>query len=259
MADTRIVHPDPDLPITLQEAGRGRPALVLHGGGGPATVAGIAAHLADAFHVLTPTHPGWDGTERPQRVRTVADLACAYLHLLAQEDLREVLVCGSSIGGWLAAEMALGDEDHRITRLVLLDAVGVHVEGEPIRDFFALDARGVAEYSFHDADRFYVDPATVPAEQAAIRQANLATMRILAGDSMHDPGLFGRLGRIDVPTLVIWGDSDRIVTPEYGRAMADAFASARFAVVTDAGHLPHIEKPAATFEVLDAFLAPVNR
>jgi pimeloyl-ACP methyl ester carboxylesterase len=259
VADTRTVHLDPDLPITLLEAGRGRPALVLHGGGGPATVAGIAAHLADTFHVFTRTHPGWDGSERPERLRTVADLAGAYLDLLGAEDLRDVLVVGSSMGGWLAAEMALGDEDHRITRLVLVDAVGVHVEGEPIRDFFALDARGVAEYSFHDADRFYVDPATVPAEQAAIRQANMATMRILAGDSMHDPGLLGRLGRIDVPTLVIWGDSDRIVTPGYGRAMADAFANARFAVITDAGHLPHLEQPAATFEVLDAFLAPVSR
>src|SRR5438067_1185231 len=84
-------------------------------------------------------------------------------------------------------------------------------------------------------------PATVPAEQAALRRANLATMRIMAGPSMHDPDLLGRLGRIDVPTLVIWGDSDRIVTPEYGRAMGAAFANARFAIITDAGHLPHLE------------------
>jgi pimeloyl-ACP methyl ester carboxylesterase len=139
---------------------------------------------------------------------------------------------------------------------VLVDAVGVDVEGEPIRDFSALDARGVAEYSFHDADRFYVDPTTVPAEQAALQRANMATMRILAGNPyMHDPDLLGRLGCIDMPALVIWGDSDRIVTPAYGRAIANAFTNARFAVVTDAGHLPHLEQPAATFEVLDAFLA----
>jgi pimeloyl-ACP methyl ester carboxylesterase len=256
MAETRILHPDPDLPVTVQDSGGGRPALVLHGGGGPATVAGIAAHLAEAVRVLMPTHPGWDGTERPERLRTMAGLADAYLHLLSGQDLRHVLVVGSSIGGWLAAEMATRDVERRITGLVLVDAVGVYVEGEPIRDFFALDARGVAEYSFHDADRFYVDPATVPAEQAARQRANLATLRALAGDPyMHDPDLLGRLGAVDVPALVIWGDSDRIVTPAYGRALAGALRDARLSVIAGAGHLPHLEQPGAMFEVLDAFVA----
>jgi pimeloyl-ACP methyl ester carboxylesterase len=256
MPDPRTVHLDPDLAVTLEEAGSGRPALVLHGGGGPATVAGIAAHLAGTMHVGAPTHPGWNGTDRPDRLGTIVDLAGAYLRLLAVEDLGDVLVVGSSIGGWLAAQMTVDDHEHRISGLVLIDAVGVVIEGEPIRDFFALDARGVAEYSFHDADRFYVDPATVPAEQTARQRANMATLRILAGDPyMHDPDLLGRLDRVEVPTLVIWGASDRIVTPAYGRALADAFASADFAVIPDAGHLPHLEGPAATFAVLDTFLA----
>src|SRR5207253_9250479 len=100
---------------------------------------------------------------------------------------------GRLVDGRLAGRRdGAGDRDQRITGLVLVDAVGVQVEGEPIRDFFALDARGVAEYSYHDPDRFYVDPATVPAEQAALRRANLATMRIMAGPSMHDPDLLGR-------------------------------------------------------------------
>ena len=91
MADSRIVQLDTDLPITLDEAGNGRPALVLHGGGGPATVAGIAAHLTDTMHVITPTHPGWNGTDRPERLKTIVDLAGDYLRLLAAEDLRDVL------------------------------------------------------------------------------------------------------------------------------------------------------------------------
>jgi pimeloyl-ACP methyl ester carboxylesterase len=113
----------------------------------------------------------------------------------------------------------------------------------------------VAEYSYHDPDRFFVDPVTVPPELAARRRANLAALRTLAGPSMNDPGLLGRLPRIRVPALVIWGDSDRIVTPAYGLAMANALGNARFAVIADAGHLPHLEQPAATFESLDAFLA----
>jgi hypothetical protein len=75
MAETRTLQLDPDLAIALDEAGNGRPALVLHGGGGPATVAGIAAHLSDAMRVLTPTHPGWNGTDRPDRIGTIVELA----------------------------------------------------------------------------------------------------------------------------------------------------------------------------------------
>ena len=260
MPDTRTLKIEPDLTVTVDEAGRGRPGLVLHGGGGPATVAGIAAHLAETMHAFTPTHPGWNGTSRPERIKTISDLAVDYLRMLAIEDLSDVIVVGSSIGGWLASEMAVRDRDHRISALVLIDSVGVQIEGAPIRDFFALDARGVAEYSFHDAERFYVDPATVADEQMARQRANIATMRELAGDPyMHDPDLLGKLAKVDVPALVIWGSSDRIVTPEYGHAMAGAFADAQFTVIPDAGHLPQLEQPQATFQALDGFVADVRK
>jgi pimeloyl-ACP methyl ester carboxylesterase len=205
MADprTRTVRLRPDLAIPLSEAGTGRAVLLLHGGGGPATVANIAAHLSATMHVITPTHPGWDGTERP----------------------------------------------------VLIDSAGVLVEGQPMIDFFALDARGVAEYSFHDPDRFYVDPATLPAEQLAQRAANMATLRVLAGEPyMYDPDLLGQARQVKIPVLVLWGDSDRIFTPEYGQAFARAFPQSQFTLIAAAGHLPHLEQPTATFAALDGYL-----
>ena len=235
---TRTIElgPGRSVEVTLTEAGTGRTALVLHGGGGPATVRGIAAHLSGAMHVLTPVHPGWDGTARPGWLTAIGDLAAAYLRLLQDQGHRDVLIIGSSIGGWIGADMAARDDAGLVTGLVLIDSVGVLVEGQPIRDFFSLDARGVAEYSFHDADRFYVDPATVPPEQGAQRAANMATMRVFAGDPyMHDPGLAARLGRVEIPVLVLWGDSDRIVTPGYGQAMAASFPQAQFAVIGRAG------------------------
>ena len=206
------------------------------------------------MHAITPTHPGWNGTSRPDWFSGIDDIALAYLGYLEDNDLRDVLVVGSSLGGWIGAEMAVRDDAGRISGLILLDAVGVNVDGQPIRDFFALDARGIAEYSFHDADRFYVDPVTVSDEQAARQRANMATMRIMAGEPyMHDPALLARLGRITIPVLVIWGDSDRIVTPAYGTAYAAAFGDGRLAIVRDAGHLPQIEQPAATFALIDDY------
>lgn len=255
MPEKRIVEMAPDCQITLEEVGQGRPVLVLHGGGGPATVAGISTHLSVTAHVITPTHPGWNGIPRPERIATVADLAALYLDLLRREALNDVVVAGSSIGGWLAAEMAATDAEGRIGALVLLDAAGVEVEAEPMPDFFALDARGIAEHSYHDPDRFYIDPATLPPERAAMMRAKMATLRAIAGEPyMHDPTLMGRLGDIGAPTLVIWGASDRIFTPGYGRAMAAAIPGARFELVAAAGHLPHLEQPDVVFGLIDHFL-----
>jgi len=228
-------------------------SLVLHGGGGPRTVQGIADHLAPTTDVILPTLPGWNGTERPASITDVSHLAQLYLDLLAERDLSDVLVIGSSLGGWIAAEMAARDGS-RIGKLVLIDAVGITVPAEPIRDFFALDPRGVAEYAWHDSERYYVDPATVPEPQQAIQRANMATMRAIAGE-MHDPALSGRLSGVKTPTLVIWGESDRIVTPEYGRAYAGLIPDARFHVVAQAGHLPQLEQPAATLALIDNFRA----
>ena len=248
--------------IRLDEAGAGRPALLLHGGGGPATVQGLAAALADGpgspLHVITPTHPGWNGTERLAKVRTVADLARHYLDLLAQRDLSEVVVIGSSVGGWLAAEMAVQDAggEPRIASVVLIDAGGIEVPGEPIRDFFSLDPQGIAEHTFYDPARFYRDPATITTEQAAAQAANMATMSALTtGGVMSDPTLRDKLGSIGARTLVIWGDSDGIFTPNYGRAYAAAVPGAEFVLIEHAGHLPQLERPDLTLAAIHRFLS----
>jgi pimeloyl-ACP methyl ester carboxylesterase len=242
-----------ELDITVTESGAGRPVLILHGGGGPFTVAGIAGHLAETMHTITPTHPGWNGTDRPEWFSGIDDLALAYLNYLEDNDLQNVLVIGSSMGGWIGSEMAVRDGAGRITGLILIDGVGISVDAHPIRDFFALDARGVARYAWHDADRYYVDPATVPADQAARTKGNMATMRVIAGPDMNDPKLMRRLARVRIPVLAIWGDSDGIVTPAYGAAFAGAFQNGRLEIVKDAGHLPQIEQPPATFALIDAY------
>lgn len=248
----------PDLAIALQESGpqSGRTALVLHGGGGPGTVANIAAHLAQTHRTLLPTHPGWNGTERPEWLADVATLAELYLDLLRAEGLRDVLLVGSSLGGWIAAEMAARDTEGLVGALVVVDTVGIVVAGLPMTDFFALDARGVAEHSFHDPERFYVDPASLSDAERAGRVANMAALRALAGDPyMHDPDLPGQLASIKVPSQVLWGESDRIATPEYGRVFAGLIPGSRFQVIERAGHLPQLEQPAVTFAAIDAFLA----
>ncbi|MEU8468167.1 alpha/beta fold hydrolase [Streptomyces sp. NPDC029006] len=252
------VLPD-DLPVIQAGDPASRTALVLHGGGGPQTVAPIVGHLAASMHAFAPTHPGWNGTPRPDSITSVADLAAGYLTRLLDHKEHDVVLVGSSIGGWIALEMAVqAAHDERyaglIGAVVDIDGVGVVIAGEPVADFFALDARGLAEAAWHDPERGYVDPARFTDEQRAIQQANRHTMAVVAGTGMSDPTLLGRLGAVNVPTLLVWGESDRIVTPAYGRAVADAVPGARFIQIQAAGHLPHLEAPDATWAAIDPFL-----
>jgi pimeloyl-ACP methyl ester carboxylesterase len=184
---------------------------------------------------------------------TIGDYAQAYLDHLAQLGVGDVVAIGSSLGGWIAAEMAAGDRAGMLGAVVIVDGAGINVEGEPLTDFFSLTPREVVEHSLHDPDRYYVDPSAFPPERAAMQQANMRTMALVARE-MNDPLLRGRLGDVTIPVLVIWGDSDRIFTPGYLRAYAASFPNGRFALIADAGHLPQLEQPTATIGVIDYFL-----
>jgi pimeloyl-ACP methyl ester carboxylesterase len=136
--------------MKISESGNGRNILVLHGGGGPATMAGLAAHLAEQAYVITPTHPGWDGTPRPESLQSIAALADAYVRYLDEHDVKDVLVVGSSLGGWLGAEIALRDTAHRVTGLVIINGVGVDIPGHPITNISRFTPPEIAKVAYHD-------------------------------------------------------------------------------------------------------------
>ena len=238
--------------VTVDEHGEGQPFLLLHGGGGPDTTARFGERLASSGHlrVLNPIHPGFGGTPRPETLHTVGGLAAVYAALLDQLGLDGVTVAGNSIGGWIAAEMAILNSP-RISRVILIDAVGIEVPEHPPADFFSLRMDQVFPLSFHNPAPFAIDPATLPPAAQQMGAANRAALITYSGGTTMDgdPTLRGRLAAVETPTLVLWGDSDRIVTPEYGRAWADAIPKARFDVLKDTGHMPQVETPD---QVLDA-------
>lgn len=233
----------------VSELGTGRPVLVLHGGGGPFTTALLVEHLAESAHVFAPTHPGFNGTARDPRVTTARDLADAYAGYLIEQDLRNVLVVGSSVGGWVATELALGSAADRISGIVPINAAGFEVESHPARDVRGMAPQELAQYSFHDPSNLRLPPPTP--ESVDIARGNAATLAALSIDT--DPKLMKRVHEITTPTLVIWGESDRIVGLGYGRAFADAISGSEFARIPDSGHLPYFENPTAVFAALDSF------
>src|SRR5215831_3950378 len=230
------------LGVTIDDRGEGRPFLLLHGGGGPQTVAGFAELLAtkEPARVITPTHPGFGGTPRPDGLASMAGLAALYRELLDRLGLHDVTVIGNSIGGWIAAELALLGSA-RISGLVLVDAVGIEVEGHPVTDIFPLSMDELARLSYYNPAAFRIDPAAMTEEQRAGMAANRAALAVYGGARMADPGLRARLAAIACPTLVIWGEADRIVDPDYGCAYAAGIPGARFELLPGTGHLPQME------------------
>jgi pimeloyl-ACP methyl ester carboxylesterase len=232
--------------IDMIERGAGRPLLFLHPGLGIEPTAPVLDKLAAKARVLAPSHPGFGTSELPKGITTVDDLAYFYLDLMEQLDLRDTLLVGSSFGGWIAAAMAI-KSTQRISHLVLADTVGIKVgdrETRDIADVFTLADDKLAELTYYDpaaAQRDYKAlPETVSLAAARNRESHA---RFAWSPYMHDPKLKGRLHRIRIPTLVLWGSHDRLLGEPYGRAFSAAIPGARFETIDKAGHYPHVEQP----------------
>ena len=221
--------------VSVADRDRTRPFLLLHGGAGVATMAGFADLLAERTHsrVLVPTHPGFGGTPRPESLASVTDLARAYGALLDRLDLSDVTVVGNSFGGWLAAEIAvLGNP--RVSGVVVVDGIGIEVPGHPLTDVRGVGPSELRRLSFHD-------PGKAPSAGGA--GPDVSALVAYCGPTMADPTLPERLARLDLPVHVVWGESDRIVDPDYGRAFAAAIPGSRFTLLSRTGHLPQVETP----------------
>ena len=168
-----------------------------------------------------------------------------YLDLIDHLDLKDVILMGFSMGGWAAAEIA-AINTQRFSKLVLVDSVGIKVGGpfdRDIADVFAISPAEHTRISWDDPSKA-PDPNTMTDDELQI----FASDRIAHGlytwePYMHNPKLPYRLHRIDIPTLLIWGDGDGVVTPSYGEAFRDMIPGASMVVIPDACHSPHVEQP----------------
>jgi pimeloyl-ACP methyl ester carboxylesterase len=233
------------VPVEVTEYGAGRPFLLLHGGAGTQSVAGFGEMLAaTGSRAIVPVHPGFGGTARPEYLHSMRGLALTYTHLLDELDVTGVTVIGNSIGGWIAAEMAI-HASPRISGVVLVDAGGLQVEDHPAADFFSLTPDQVTELAYYRPEKFRVDVAALPDQAKAAIAGNRAALQAYTADGMTDPSLLGRLSSVGVPVLVVWGAADRIYPLEHGEAFAKAIPDARLVVLDEAGHMPQLEAPSA--------------
>ena len=241
----------------VERRGKGKPLLLLHGEEALEKEAAFVDDLAKRFEVIIPSPPGYGSSERPLWITDPHDLAFVLHDLVDQLKLTETTVVGFSVGGWIAAEMATID-DAFISKLVLVDPVGIRL-GAPtdrdISDVWLLHPDKVAKLKWHDLEKGKRNFAAMPDDVLAVIARNTeTTARFCWNPYMHNPKLKHRLHRIGVPTLLIWGEHDGIVKTDYGKGYAALIPGAKFTAIPAAGHLPHIEQPAAFMRVLNEFI-----
>ena len=247
--------------IRLQSAGEGPPLLYLHGANG---VAWLPGHPALAAHcrVLLPEHPNWGEDELAGGLESIDDLVYFYLDFLDALGLERVHLVGHSLGGWLAAEIAVGHA-HRLWTLTLVDAAGLWLNEAPMPDLFALSPAESARLANYDPAlaEASIAASAMPEVQAAQARARAAFARISWNPYLHNPRLPVRLHRVRVPALVLWGEEDGIIPVAYAAEYARLLPDARVVRFPACGHSPARERPAEFAEALLAFLrerAPVE-
>jgi pimeloyl-ACP methyl ester carboxylesterase len=234
--------------LEIAEAGSGAPILMLHGAGGFQVGQPVNNLLARHRRLICPSHPGFGKSALPDWLDSVDDIAHVYLELLDKLGLATVDLIGCSLGGWIAVEMATKCPE-RFTKLLLVGPVGVKT-GQPDRldipDVFALSSTELNGLLFRDPSKMVPDPGSMSDDDLAIIVRNRETLALLSWEPyMHNPKLNHRLHRIRATTLFLRGDCDGLISEQYLEAYAALVPHAFTATISNAGHAPHLEEPAA--------------
>jgi pimeloyl-ACP methyl ester carboxylesterase len=182
-------------------------------------------------------------SDTPSWLDNVGDLAYFYLDFIEKFGLKNLTLVGSSLGGWTAAEIAVRN-CNVLSSLVLSAPAGIHVKGVPKGDIFLWSNEVLVRNMFHDqkfADAMLA-PELTEDQQMALAKNKLTTARLSWQPRLYNPHLYKWLHRISVPTLLLWGDSDKVIPPAYGPAFRDLIPNSKLVVFEKCGHVPHVEK-----------------
>jgi pimeloyl-ACP methyl ester carboxylesterase len=239
--------------VNVMRGGTGAPILYLHGAGGAGVWLPFMEALSERFDLIVPDHPGFGRSDRPDWLDQLSDLAYFYLDFIDALGLEDVHLVGHSLGGWIAAEIAVRST-RRLRTLTLVAAAGIHVAGVSKGDLFLWAPEERIRNLYFDqrlAEQRLAQPVTE--EQTDIMLKNeLQTANLAWQPRFHDPQLRNWLHRIDIPTLIVWGDSDKLFPERYAEEYRRLIKGAVLEVLPSCGHLPQVEQA-------DKFVGLVNR
>ena len=241
--------------VQMLQEGSGPPLVFLHGAGGAGRWLAFQERLAKDFSVYFPSHPGHGGSPAAEWIEHISDLAFHYLDLLDELDLERVHLVGASFGGWIAAEIATM-ASHRLASLVLIDPVGIRVDGWIYPFLFGMDIPEIVTTIFQNPmAALALAPPDQSVETLALQyRQGAALARVSWNPYLYNPLLRRRLGRISAPTLLCWGAHDKLAPlAPCGETWAREIAGARLRVFDESGHVPHLEEPDAVAEAIGEF------
>ncbi len=250
-----------DFSVKYYQQGTGEHLVFLHSAGGLPAFTPELGELSKRFTVTAPLLPGFGSSGEEHLHEEVQKLVFWGWDLLDALGIERPLLVGHSFGGMLAAEMA-ATEPRRVKKLVLVAPAGLFLPEHPTLDFFATTPDKLVKAAFHDpqceAAKAFMTP---PADPAAATEAIVARVKALAAAGRFlwpngDRGLNERLYRIKAPTLLLWGESDRIIPPVYADAFKRMLVGAALVerrTIAAAGHVIFVEQPQAAVKAIVDF------
>lgn len=255
MQQSRVSIRNGKFTTTMQWGGSGAPLLFLHGAGGPMVGAPFLDELAKHFTVYAPAHPGFGPGEGIDHIDDVTDFALYYHDFLDELQIEKPHIVGHSLGGMLAAEI-VALAPHQVNRLVLVCAVGLWLDEAPIPDIFTFNPQQLVKTALHDPEgplgQMMLQQFQAPEMALELYRNMASTGKFLW--PIPDKGLKKRIHRIQQPTLLVWGESDKITPPIYGEAFLNAIPGSRLVTLSKSGHMPMLEEQDAFVQVVTSFL-----
>jgi pimeloyl-ACP methyl ester carboxylesterase len=244
-----------DVNVRMLKAGSGPRLLFLHGAAGLPPWNSFFDELAKRFEVFALEHPGFGKSDDPPRLRTVSDMAMYYLDVLEAMDGAPVHVVGHSLGGWIAAEAAIRNSS-LMSSLTLIAPAGVRRKGFPMGDNFIWSPEETVRNLYHDASVAEAVLANTPSEEdVELALVNRYAAAKLAWEPRwFSPALARWLRRIKARTLMVWGENDKLLPAAYAEVWAEGVPNLKRAMISQCGHLPHVEKAADVSRIVLDFL-----
>lgn len=235
--------------------GSGQPLLFLRGFDVGFKDDAFIEALRPDFRMIVPDHPGFGGSDISDYGGSVGDLAYFYLDFLDALDLPAVHLLGASIGGWIAAEVALRT-DRRAKTLTLLGPAGVRNKGVGFGDPFIKAPPVAAAMMFADPDRASTLHRGAERDEDIDLQLknNYALAKISWHPRFENPALRRWLHRISVPSHILWGAQDAVTPVGHSELWCSEIPDVTFKSVEGAGHLLHLEQPALVAREVKSFL-----
>ena len=244
----------------VRQAGNGPPVVFLHGLD-TGSWNQFFDDLAASFTVYAPLHPGLSDPDSIRNIDNLWDLVLYHYELFDTLGLRDPAVIGHSFGGMVAAEVAATNQE-RVSKLVLIDSLGLWRDDYPMKDPLGMPRDSVTEATFFDAEgEVALSLTTAPEDPDAKNDYLIQDTWAKACTSkftwpIPDKGLKYRIHRIVAPTLVIWGKNDGLTDPVYAQEFSDKIenASVQVEVIDQAGNYPHLEQREKVVGLISSFL-----